>query len=863
MRNQLETSDPSAPRAEPPQPDLRYRWLEGDQLPRMMPGPPATEAFRSPMSIDFPVGPATGPARPAARSSHRLVVLLTAISLALLALTPVGCSRDVESRLAEIRALQQGGEFEASIEPIRVLLHSEPSQPEGNYRLGIALVQTGRKGLAIWPLQKASQTDEYGVQAGLMLAQLLVGTKDYEEAIRTADQVLARDPSRVGALYVRGEANIGAARPEEALNDAARILELRPDDYQAFILKVAALVDLDRYEEAEAAYIGMKERAEEIGDPDRAARACALLGSYYASQKIFDQAEKEYDACLARYPAHPILMQWATNFYNETEKPERAVGIWTKAVEDVPEDFNMRASLADLYLELGDLENAERVLSEAVVLFDTVAAWQALSAFYRKTGNPLKAREALENALDRAPGEPEALRFALADLLVLEGDLERAAEIAAGLKEPAYRNMVTGSIRLKRSDPKGALEIFEAGLRLWPNNAGARFLAGQAAEQMGDTKRAMAEYREAIRVDETATDASLLLAKIHFSLAEWEPAQQFAERHIRVRPYSGPEAHMIAARAAGAQGNYEVGVRLLEGLRARAGDGPVPRVELARLLRASSGNQAAADSMLKSGLDLNAIANLSALRSLVQDLLALERADEALALIDQAIAANTPNTELLNLKGRVLVGLGRVEEGKATLEAAVQVDATRAGQALQELASIAVREGDLEAALTLANNAVSADPEDPESRYLAAQISAMQGQPKEAMRLLRATLRLEPGHPGACNDLAWRLTQSDGDLNEALELAERATRIAPNWSTYDTLGWVQLHRGSVNAAVEAFESSLKLKPEAQSTQYHLALAVSKQGDRDRAVLLLKTALDTGDFAEQKQAKIELARLESR
>ena len=815
------------------------------------------------MFIDSPVGPAIGPARPAASFSRRLAVLLTAISLALLVLTPIGCSRDVESRLAEIRALQEGGEFEASIEPIRVLLHSEPSQPEANYRLGVALVQTGRKGLAIWPLQKASQTEEYGVQAGLMLAQLLLATQDYEEAIRTSDQVLARDPERVGALYVRGEANIGAARPEEALNDVARLLELRPDDYQAYILKVAALVDLDRYDEAEAAYIGMKERAEQIGNPDRAARACALLASYYAGQKVFDEAEKQYDACLERYPAHPMLMQWATNFYNETDKPERAIAIWIKAVDDIPEDFSLRASLADLYLEQAEQDEAEQVLREAVELFDTVAAWQALSAFYRKTGDPAKAREALENALDRAPGEPESLRFALADLLVLEGDLERAAEIAASLKEPAYRNLVTGSIRLARNDPAGALEIFEAGLRLWPNNAGARFLAGQAAEQIGQTKRAMAEYREAIRVDQSGTDAALYLAKIHFSLGDWVAAQQFAERQIRERPYSGPEAHIIAARSAGAQGNYEVGLQLLEGLRARSGDGPVPWVELARLLRASRGNQAAADSILKSELDLNQIANLSALRSLVEDLLALDRAEEALQRIDQAIAANQPHTDLLNLKGRALVGLGRIEEGRVALEASVAVDATRAGEALQALASIAASEGDLEDALVLANNAIKASPDDPESLYLAARIATMLGHTEETEKLLRETVRVEPGHAQACNDLAWRLTESNGDLNEALDLAERATRIQPDTNTYDTLGWVQLQRGSVNAAVSAFESALEFDPESQSTQYHLALAVAKQGHPDRAVVLLKSALGTGEFAEQQQAQIELARLEGR
>ena len=107
------------------------------------------------------------------------------------------------------------------------------------------------------------------------------------------------------------------------------------------------------------------------------------------------------------------------------------------------------------------------------------------------------------------------------------------------------------------------------------------------------------------------------------------------------------------------------------------------------------------------------------------------------------------------------------------------------------------------------------------------------------------------------------MAQTKGDLNEALELAERASRVAPGPNTLDTLGWVQLLRGNINAAVSAFTSALELEPNDQLVQYHLALAVAKQGHQDQAVTLLKGVLKSGAFAEQEQAQIELARLESR
>jgi len=47
-------------------------------------------------------------------------------------------------------------------------------------------------------------------------------------------------------------------------------------------------------------------------------------------------------------------------------------------------------------------------------------------------------------------------------------------------------------------------------------------------------------------------------------MGEYGAAGQFAARHIQQRPYRGPEAHLVRARALAAQGNYEEAVRALE-----------------------------------------------------------------------------------------------------------------------------------------------------------------------------------------------------------------------------------------------------------------------------------------------------------
>lgn len=639
------------------------------------------------VTLFAPVPPSAGGLRHVAA----LLCLITSI-----AVVSGGCQSDPEARLAEIRAMQAAGQFDSSIQPLRVLLTTQSNHPEANYRLGVALMQTGRKSLAVWPLQKAAESPEYAVQSGLLLASALLSTEAYEEAIRAADRVLAIDPDRVQALYTRAHANIGAGRPEDALADADHVLELRPDDSQAFAIRTGSLIDLERFEEAEEAHRHLKAMAEQVaeggGDEDKAARACGALAMFYAGQDRADEARQTFDECLESYPAHPLVRQWASDFYARDGQLEKTFEIWRLAIEESPEDLALRSKLADLLLAAGRGDEAAEVLVEGAELFDTRASWQLLASMYRKTGDHSKSRAALEKAIERSRGEPETLRFALGDLLVAEGDYERAEEVAASLKEPSYRNLLRGSILLAKGEPKAALSLLETGLRLWPNNAGARYMAGSAALQMGDTQRAMAEFREAVRVDERETDASLELARLYFSDGKWKPAQQFAERHIAKRPFSSADAHVIAARAAINQAQYTTAQQILEHLKSHSGQDVVAITEYAALLRQQQGAEAAVEAVRKSDIDLAAAESVLVLRALALDLISLGRTAEALATTEKALDANPENPDVLDLQARILIQMGRQAEAKSYAERALAVDAQHA-RALEILGSFAAQEG--------------------------------------------------------------------------------------------------------------------------------------------------------------------------
>ena len=90
--------------------------------------------------------------RAGSRSLRRAAAAL-ALALAL------GCGT---ASMEEVRALQDAGAYAESIEMLRDILAQEPESAEASYRLGLALLRTGRPGQALWPLKKAADSDEFG-----------------------------------------------------------------------------------------------------------------------------------------------------------------------------------------------------------------------------------------------------------------------------------------------------------------------------------------------------------------------------------------------------------------------------------------------------------------------------------------------------------------------------------------------------------------------------------------------------------------------------------------------------------------------------------------------------------------------------
>ena len=86
-------------------------------------------------------------------------------------------------------------------------------------------------------------------------------------------------------------------------------------------------------------------------------------------------------------------------------------------------------------------------------------------------------------------------------------------------------------------------------------------------------------------------------------------------------------------------------------------------------------------------------------------------------------------------------------------------------------------------------------------------------------------------------------------------------RIEPNNpNILDTYGFLLLKNGRAVEARRILERVASIMPNNPSVNYHLALAYKQSGDRAQALSRVNKALESGRFAEEREARLLLAEL---
>jgi tetratricopeptide (TPR) repeat protein len=685
-----------------------------------------------------------------------------------------------EDRLERVRELQARGRFQESLEPLRELLAARPDDAEVHYRYGAALRHSGQSGMALWSLRKASEHPDWVVSAGLELAAVAIQVQIWETAIEASGRVLAVDPENVEAWVLRAEARLSQkSDPAAALADFDRALELDPGNFGVQASRAAALLSLDRIDEAGAAIADLEDLGREAHlGKGVLGRLCVTRAIFASERRELDEAEALFSDCLERFPIHGTVLEEATDFFDERGRPEHATQILRAVLVEAPRAVDYRIALAGRLRAAGEFEEAEQVLRAGLELEDAALvadAWAALADHFVAVDDLQAAASAYERSFDLVR-DPSALQvLTLADVLARAGQDERALEVARRLDNDAYRGLVEARVHLNQGRPRLALERLDEILPTWPDNPGARYYAARAAEQIGDFDRAIEEYRQSIRSRPEFTDSGLRMARLHEAEGAHDRAWVAAIHHYRAHPGDAEGAVFLVRLAGRLRHESRLG-EILSALREtplwghavaiRAdtfADRGGPEVAVARIRRAE-------------GIDLTRPRDAAALRSLCVHLLAAGRPGEAEAAVEAALGARPDVAAFHEIRALVQEHRGApLEQVRASYQRAVDLDPKNA-PALESLGRLAAEAGDAEAALAFYDRAAAANPHDPSPLRRAAALHAGAGRSREAEERWEALLREHPYDADAAMQLVRLRLARGAETERTLELARRATR---------------------------------------------------------------------------------------
>jgi Tfp pilus assembly protein PilF len=145
-------------------------------------------------------------------------------------------------------------------------------------------------------------------------------------------------------------------------------------------------------------------------------------------------------------------------------------------------------------------------------------------------------------------------------------------------------------------------------------------------------------------------------------------------------------------------------------------------------------------------------------------------------------------------------------------------------------------------------------------KTLIGMILNVQGKPDEARKAFEEVLLIDPNAVIAANNLAWYYAERGENLDEALELAQRAkARAIDEAFASDTLGWVYYKKDLASLAVAALREAVQHEPQVPDFHYRLGLAYLKNGDNRAARESLQHALKlSSSFRGAEDAKRALA-----
>lgn len=705
------------------------------------------------------------------------------------------------------------------------------------------------------------------------------------------------DTNHAGARANLGRVFVFAGAPQKALELVEPGLEKFPDDAELLTVRAAARAQLGQGSEA----LTDAERAVKLAPTNE--NAVALLASIYRQQNDAPRAIALLRDTLAKTPRATQLRQVLSLLYASIGDKAGTEAELRRIVADKPDDLNMRYQLAIFLTGERRLEDADKVLKDAIAANSgSDDAKLVYADFLANQREPARGIAALQGFIKESPGNYD-LYLGLGALQQRIGAGDAAVTtyrdvIAKADKKPQgliARNRIAAIYVAERKIDL-AKQLVQEVLAENPRDNDALLLRGNLALQGNDPAAAIGDLRAVLRDQPEAVAVHRALARAHIANSEPALAEEALQRAVQLSP-ADPEVRIELAQFLAQNGKSGQALPLIEqtvrdnpthvlareilvrmyierrdfaAARVAAEDLKTLAPEravgyyLAGIVAQADKRNAEARQSFERALELQPDA-ADALAALMRLHIAANQTGEARALAERVLARSPDNIVARNLSGELYLAARELEPARAEFTKVIAA-APRWSLGYRNLALAQIAAKDEAGAIgTLEKGIVDCDWD----FALVADLAALYERSRQfdkAIDKYEALVAHRRGNTAAENNLAMLLVTYRTDqksLDRARELSEQFAQ-SENAALLDTHGWVLYRRGQIAEALAVLERAKQIAPDAQVVRYHLGMAQLKSGQNAQARENLQAALQNKRvFAGVDEARAALASISSK
>jgi tetratricopeptide (TPR) repeat protein len=540
----------------------------------------------------------------------------------------------------------------------------------------------------------------------------------------------------------------------------------------------------------------------------------------------------------------------------------------TEAKAEIEKALKLDPKLASAYLALGALSVAAKDQTAAANYLKTAADLSPLRSTARikyadlrfTSGSAADAEHILQDMTHQAPDYIPAW-INLMHLYFAEQNYDQCAEVIADVLARDSVNfdalMQSGNLFLAKRDGTNAIATFRRLDSVRKNLPTVKYRMALAYLMNGERAGAVASLTEALALDHNYAAATLLLAELDIRSGNSTAAINLLRPLVKQEPENA-NVHLLLATAYLAERQPDAALAVYRQMATVFPKNP----EVLRLIGViydQQGNAAQARDAYEQSLALapDYLPTLDRITGL--DLFA-KRYDDAGKRLASVIARNPKRAGPWLLQGKVYWASGHTNEAESAMSKSIELDPNLPGAYLS-LAQLYLGAHQDKQALARLNDLVS-KTNDTTAMLEIGEIHQQAQQPDEARDAYEKLIAIQPNFVPALNNLAYLYSEHYGELEKAVQMAERARKVRPDDPfVADTLGWILYKQGQYPRALGFIQEGLAKEPNNAEVQMHLGMTYYMMEEEDLARVHLQQALSTdADFAGKEEARQCLALL---